>query len=450
MPGSRHELVGERMLGECADNTLNKKKMLQVSLIREEKEKVIQGLKKRRISNAEGSIENILHLDRERRQTQQQQDMILAEANAIAREIGALMKAGKKAEAEGLKVRTGELKKQVAALGPELARLEEELQAALYALPNVPAARVPDGGGPDDNVTVHEQGSKPSLPEDALPHWDLIKKYDIIDFELGIKIAGAGFPVYKGKGAKLQRALINFFLDQAEKQGYRETQPPIVVNEASGYGTGQLPDKEGQMYHMPLDNLYLIPTAEVPITNLYRDVILTDDQLPVRNVGYTPCFRREAGNWGAHVRGLNRLHQFDKVEIVQITRPEDSYQALEEMCSYVQSLLEKLELPYRKLLLCGGDMGFTSAMTYDMEVFSAAQQRWLEVSSVSNFETYQANRLKLRYKNKEGKTQFLHTLNGSALALPRIVAAILENNQTAQGIKIPPVLVPYTGFEIIQ
>lgn len=424
--------------------------MLQVSLIREEREKVIQGLKKRRISNAEASVENIIQLDLKRRQTQQQQDSILAEANAIAREIGALMKSGKKTEAEALKARTGEMKKQIAALGPELARVEEQLQGALYALPNVPAAKVPEGGGPDDNLTVYEHGNKPSLPENALPHWELIKKYDIIDFELGIKIAGAGFPVYKGKGARLQRALINFFLDQAEKQGYRETQPPIVVNEASGYGTGQLPDKEGQMYHMPLDNLYLIPTAEVPITNLYRDVILSDDQLPVKNVGYTPCFRREAGNWGAHVRGLNRLHQFDKVEIVHITRPEDSYQALEEMCSYVQLLLEKLELPYRKLLLCGGDMGFTSAMTYDMEVYSAAQQRWLEVSSVSNFETYQANRLKLRYKNKDGKTQLLHTLNGSALALPRIVAALLENNQTASGIKVPPVLVPYTGFDVIR
>jgi seryl-tRNA synthetase len=296
---------------------------------------------------------------------------------------------------------------------------------------------------------VHQNGNIPALPADALPHWDLIKKYDIIDFDLGNKISGAGFPVYKGKGAKLQRALINFFLDEAEKAGYREIQPPIVINEASGYGTGQLPDKEGQMYFVQEDGLFLIPTAEVPITNLYRDVILTEQELPVKNAGYTPCFRREAGNWGAHVRGLNRLHQFDKVEVVQIRKPEESYQALEEMCTYVQGLLEKLELPYRKLLLCGGDMGFTSAMTYDMEVYSAAQQRWLEVSSVSNFETYQANRLKLRYKNKEGKTQLLHTLNGSAIALPRIVAAILENNQTADGIRIPKVLVPYTRFEYI-
>lgn len=423
--------------------------MLQVSFIREEKEKVIQGLKKRRIRNVEESIEAILNLDLKRRQTQQQQDGLLAESNAIAREIGTLMKSGKKAEAEEMKAKTAEMKKQISELGPELARIEEELQKALYTLPNVPAAKVPEGGGADDNINVHEWGKIPSLPEGAVPHWDLIKKYDIIDFDLGIKITGAGFPVYKGKGARLQRALINFFLDEAEKQGYRETQPPIVVNEASGYGTGQLPDKEGQMYHMPLDNLYLIPTAEVPITNLYRDMILAEDQLPVKNAGYTPCFRREAGNWGAHVRGLNRLHQFDKVEIVHITKPDQSYAVLEEMCAHVQSLLEKLELPYRKLLLCGGDMGFTSAMTYDMEVFSAAQQRWLEVSSVSNFETYQANRLKLRYKNKEGKTQLLHTLNGSALALPRIVAAILENNQTPHGIKIPAALVPYTNFEMI-
>ena len=423
--------------------------MLQVSFIREEKEKVIQGLKKRRVRNPEASIEAIINLDLNRRQTQQKQDGLLAESNAVAREIGNLIKSGNKEEAEEMKAKTAEIKKQISALGPELARIEEELQNALYALPNIPAADVPDGGGPEDNVNVYAWGQLPSLPEGAVPHWELIKKYDIIDFDLGIKIAGAGFPVYKGKGAKLQRALINFFLDEAEKQGYRETQPPIVVNEASGYGTGQLPDKEGQMYHISLDNLYLIPTAEVPITNLYRDVILAEDQLPVKNAGYTPCFRREAGNWGAHVRGLNRLHQFDKVEIVHITRPEESYRVLDEMCAHVQGLLEQLELPYRKLLLCGGDMGFTSAMTYDMEVFSGAQQRWLEVSSISNFETYQASRLKLRYKNREGKTQLLHTLNGSALALPRIVAAILENNQTPHGIKIPRVLVPYTNFEMI-
>ena len=423
--------------------------MLQVSFIREEKNKVIQGLKKRRLRNVEESIENILKLDQKRRQTQQQQDALLSEANSLAREIGNLMKSGKKDEAEALKQKTADLKKQIAELGPELSGTEDELQKALYAIPNVPAEKVPEGAGADDNVTVHEWGKVPALPQGALPHWDLIKKYDIIDFDLGIKIAGAGFPVYKGKGAKLQRALINFFLDEAERQGYREMQPPIVVNEASGFGTGQLPDKEGQMYAIPEDKLFLIPTAEVPITNLYRDIVLTEDQLPVKNTGYTPCFRREAGSWGAHVRGLNRLHQFDKVEIVQIAKPEDSYQALEDMAHYVQGLLEKLELPYRKLLLCGGDMGFTSAMTYDLEVLSAAQQRWLEVSSVSNFETYQANRLKLRYKNKDGKTQLLHTLNGSALALPRIVAAILENNQTPEGIRIPTVLQPYTKFDLI-
>jgi seryl-tRNA synthetase len=423
--------------------------MLQVSAIREEKERIIHALRKRRIKNFEETLDQILLLDQKRRQTQQRQDALLAESNMLAKEIGGLMKAGQKDQAEAMKGRTGEIKKSIADLGPELASAEEELQKLLYLIPNAPHERVPDGGGPDDNLNVYEWGEKPTLGNDAVPHWDLIKKYDIIDFDLGNKIAGAGFPVYKGKGAKLQRALINFFLDEADKQGYREIQPPIVVNQASGYGTGQLPDKEGQMYHVTADELYLIPTAEVPITNLYRDVMLTEEQVPVKNAGYTPCFRREAGSWGAHVRGLNRLHQFDKVEIVQITKPEDSYRTLDEMCGYVQSLLEKLELPYRKLLLCGGDMGFNSAMTFDMEVYAAAQQRWLEVSSVSNFETFQANRLKLRYKNKEGKTQLLHTLNGSALALPRIVAAILENNQTKDGIRIPKSLVPYTKFEII-
>jgi seryl-tRNA synthetase len=423
--------------------------MLQVSAIREEKERIIHALRKRRIKNFEETLDQILLLDQKRRQTQQRQDALLAESNLLAKEIGGLMKAGQKDQAEAMKSRTGEIKKSIADLGPELASAEEELQKLLYLIPNAPHERVPDGGGPDDNINVYEWGEKPTLGNDAVPHWDLIKKYDIIDFDLGNKIAGAGFPVYKGKGAKLQRALINFFLDEADKQGYREIQPPIVVNQASGYGTGQLPDKEGQMYHVTADELYLIPTAEVPITNLYRDVMLTEEQVPVKNAGYTPCFRREAGSWGAHVRGLNRLHQFDKVEIVQITKPEDSYRTLDEMCSYVQSLLEKLELPYRKLLLCGGDMGFNSAMTFDMEVYAAAQQRWLEVSSVSNFETFQANRLKLRYKNREGKTQLLHTLNGSALALPRIVAAILENNQTKDGIRIPKSLVPYTRFDII-
>lgn len=423
--------------------------MLQVSHIREEKAKVIEGLKKRRIADAEKTIERVLELDLRRRQTQQQQDTLLSESNNLAREIGALMKAGKRDEAESIKQRTVEIKRQIADLGPELSQTEDELRQLLYTIPNVPSEKVPHGGGPDDNVVTHEWGTLPSLPEGALPHWDLIKKYDIIDFDLGTKITGAGFPVYKGKGAKLQRALINFFLDEADKAGYREMQPPILVNEASGYGTGQLPDKEGQMYHVTADGLYLIPTAEVPITNLYRDVVIPEDQLPIRNVGYTPCFRREAGSWGAHVRGLNRLHQFDKVEIVQICKPEDSYKALDDMCQYVQGLLEKLELPHRRLLLCGGDMGFTSAMTFDMEVYSGAQQRWLEVSSVSNFETYQANRLKLRYKSKEGKTVLLHTLNGSALALPRIVAAILENNQTSEGIRVPKVLTSYTKFDLI-
>jgi seryl-tRNA synthetase len=359
------------------------------------------------------------------------------------------MKAGKKQEADEMIAKMATSKKSAAEIGQEMAAAEEELQRILYLIPNVPSKDVPAGKGAEDNITVHTHGHIPALPADALPHWDLIKKYDIIDFDLGNKISGAGFPVYKGKGAKLQRALINFFLDEAAQQGYREVQPPIVVNKASGYGTGQLPDKEGQMYYITEDELYLIPTAEVPITNLYRDVILTEQDLPVRNVGYTPCFRREAGSWGAHVRGLNRLHQFDKVEIVEIRKPEESYATLDAMCAYVQSLLEKLELPYRKLLLCGGDMGFNSAQTFDMEVFAAAQQRWLEVSSVSNFETYQANRMKLRLKNKEGKTQPLHTLNGSALALPRIVAALLENNQTPDGIRVPKALVPYTRFEMI-
>jgi seryl-tRNA synthetase len=360
------------------------------------------------------------------------------------------MKAGKQEEATSLRNNIATDKDTIKSLESELTALEGNLTQALYAIPNVPHEKVPTGLGAEQNINVHQHGMIPNLPPDALPHWELIKKYDIIDFDLGVKISGAGFPVYKGKGAKLQRALINFFLDEAAAMGYREIQPPIVVNEASGYGTGQLPDKEGQMYHITADNLYLIPTAEVPITNLYRDLIITDSDLPIKNVGYTPCFRREAGSWGAHVRGLNRLHQFDKVEIVQIRKPEESYQTLDEMCVYVQGLLEKLELPYRKLLLCGGDMGVNSAMTYDMEVFSTAQQRWLEVSSVSNFETYQANRLKLRFKNAEGKTQLLHTLNGSALALPRIVAAILENNQGKDRIIIPAVLRKYTGFETIE
>jgi seryl-tRNA synthetase len=423
--------------------------MLQVNTIRENTAHVLNGLNKRGLKNAAQLVEEVVQLDQNRKDTQKKADDLKAKSNAESKKIGDMMKAGQQAEATQLRAQVAADKDAIKALETELTSIEERLTKALYTIPNVPHENVPAGLTPEQNLTVHQHGTIPTLPADALPHWELIKKFDIIDFDLGIKIAGAGFPVYKGKGAKLQRALINFFLDEAAAMGYREMQPPILVNEASGYGTGQLPDKEGQMYHDAQDNLYLIPTAEVPITNLYRDMILSDAELPIKNVGYTPCFRREAGSWGAHVRGLNRLHQFDKVEIVQIRKPEESYAALEDMCTYVQSLLEKLELPYRKLLLCGGDMGFNSAMTFDMETYSAAQQRWLEVSSVSNFETFQANRLKLRYKNADGKTQLLHTLNGSALALPRIVATILENNQQGDKIMIPNVLQRYTGFDSI-
>jgi seryl-tRNA synthetase len=423
--------------------------MLTLQILREHPNSVLDGLKKRNLHDAESLVQHVIENDRLRRETQNTLDAIKAKSNTDSKKIGDLMRAGHTDEANAMRAAIASDKEKVKALEENLSEFEKNQLDILYKIPNVPAAIVPAGKSAEDNITVHEQGTIPVLPSDALPHWELIKKYDIIDFDLGIKISGAGFPVYKGKGARLQRALINFFLNEAGKAGYTEIQPPIVVNEASGYGTGQLPDKEGQMYFVNADGLYLIPTAEVPITNLYRDVILNEENLPVKNVGYTPCFRREAGSWGAHVRGLNRLHQFDKVEIVQISKPEDSYRILDEMCLHVQSLLEKLELPYRKLLLCGGDMSFNSAVTYDMEVFSAAQQRWLEVSSVSNFETFQANRLKLRYKNKEGKMQLLHTLNGSALALPRIVAALLENNQTKDGIIIPKVLVPYTGFDVI-
>lgn len=423
--------------------------MLTVAFIREQKEIVLAGLAKRNFKDGEELIQQVLDTDLLRRTAQNQADELKARSNADSKKIGELMKSGRQDEATALRAAVAGEKEQIKKLEETWTQAEATLQQLLYKIPNVPHAHVPAGKGAEDNLVAHQHGTVPTLPADALPHWELIKKYDIIDFDLGVKISGAGFPVYKGKGAKLQRALINFFLDQAAAHGYREIQPPIVINEASGYGTGQLPDKEGQMYFVPEDGLYLIPTAEVPITNLYRDVIIPEAELPVKNVGYTPCFRREAGSWGAHVRGLNRLHQFDKVEIVQIQKPEDSYAALEDMCRYVQTLLENLELPYRKLLLCGGDMGFNSAMTYDMEVYAAAQQRWLEVSSVSNFETFQANRMKLRYKSKDGKTTLLHTLNGSALALPRIVAALLENNQTAGGIAIPKVLVPYTGFEVI-
>lgn len=422
--------------------------MLQLPFIRDHKDIVLAGLRKRHFANAEASVEQALTLDQQRRDTQRELDDTLAQSNAKAGQIGALMKAGDKAAAEAAKAETATLKVRSKELSDALRQLEADLQTVLVTIPNIPHSSVPEGRTADDNEVILEHGEKPTLREGAQPHWELIKKYDIIDFELGVKISGAGFPVYKGKGARIQRALINFFLDEALKAGYVEVQPPIVVNEDSGFGTGQLPDKEGQMYYVTEDKLYLIPTAEVPITNIYRDVILPENQLPVKNVGYTPCFRREAGSWGAHVRGLNRLHQFDKVEIVRIEKPENSYAALEEMSQHVQGLLQKLELPYRVLRLCGGDMGFTSALTYDMEVWSAAQQRWLEVSSVSNFETYQANRLKLRSK-VEGKMQLMHTLNGSALALPRILASILENNQTPDGIRIPTVLVPYCGFNTI-
>jgi seryl-tRNA synthetase len=423
--------------------------MLQLAAIREDIDKVIRGLKKRNIKEVESLIASVLSIDDLRKQTQKNLDDDKAKVNANSKLIGEFLKKGDTEAASKIKENIGALKSSISISDADLLQLETELKELLYKIPNVPSENVQSGFGADENKVVFTTELLPTLPEGALPHWELIKKYDIIDFDLGTKIAGAGFPVYKGKGAKLQRAMINFFLQEAENAGYREIQPPIMVNEASGYGTGQLPDKEGQMYHATADNLYLIPTAEVPITNLYRDLILTDEDLPVKNAGYTPCFRREAGSWGAHVRGLNRLHQFDKVEVVQIHKPENSYAALEEMCNHVESLLRKLELPYRKLLLCGGDMGFTSAMTYDFEVYSAAQQRWLEVSSVSNFETFQANRLKLRHKSKEGKMQLLHTLNGSALALPRIVAAILENNQTPDGIVIPKSLLPYLNFEMI-
>lgn len=421
--------------------------MLQIQTLREQKDLVLAGLKKKNFARLE-IVDEVLAIDEKRRQTQFELDNNLSEAKQIAKSIGELMKTGKAAEAEQLKAKTTQLKENNKALEEKLSQYEEEQKQLMLLMPNLPHNSVPFGKTPEENEVVLSHGEIPILYNEAVPHWELTSRYDIIDFELGNKITGAGFPVYKGKGARLQRALINFFLDEALKEGYLEIQPPILVNEDSGYGTGQLPDKEGQMYHMQVDNLYCIPTAEVPITNLYRDVVLNEQDFPIRNVGYTPCFRREAGSYGAHVRGLNRLHQFDKVEIVQLSLPENSYETLEKMSIYVQGLLQKLELPYRVLRLCGGDMSFASALTYDMEVYSAAQQRWLEVSSVSNFESFQSNRLKLRYR-KEGKTVLAHTLNGSALALPRIVAALLENNQTADGILLPKVLHPYLGFDKI-
>lgn len=423
--------------------------MLQINFIRDNTELVVRNLRRKHFHQAEEAVTDILGLDQRRRQTQVELDETLFKSNAIAREIGVLMKSGKKDEAEQAKTEATALRESAKTLEENLRGTEQQLQDLLLTLPNLPHSSVPDGKTADDNEVAYAHGALPTLPADALPHWELIKKYDIIDFELGNKITGAGFPVYKGKGARLQRALINFFLDEALATGYHEIQPPILVNRDSGFGTGQLPDKEGQMYFANDDELYLIPTAEVPITNLYRDTIQEMGKLPIKNVGYTPCFRREAGAWGAHVRGLNRLHQFDKVEIVRVELPENSYDALAEMSEYVQGLLQKLGLPYRVLRLCGGDMSFASALTYDMEVYSGAQQRWLEVSSVSNFETFQANRLKLRYRDENRKNQLLHTLNGSALALPRIVAALLENNQTAEGIRLPEVLHKYTGFEMI-
>jgi seryl-tRNA synthetase len=423
--------------------------MLTINVLREKRDFVIERLKVKNFE-AEIIIDRILSLDSGRRETQAKMDQLQSEMNKISKEIGFMMKNGKNDEAEVSKAKTYALKEEIKTLSDKLILIDSELRNEIIKMPNLPHESVAKGFGAENNVKVREGGILPEMAAEALPHWDLIKKYDIIDFDLGIKLTGAGFPVYKGKGAKLERALINFFLDEGEKAGYLEIMPPIMVNEDSGFGTGQLPDKEGQMYHVTLDNFYLIPTAEVPVTNIYRDVILNADELPVKNMAYTPCFRREAGSWGAHVRGLNRLHQFDKVEIVQIAHPDHSYKSLEEMVSHVEGLVSKLGLPYRIMRLCGGDMSFTSALTYDFEVWSAAQKRWLEVSSVSNFESFQANRLKCRFREKGDKqTRLVHTLNGSALALPRIVAAILENNQTPQGITVPKVLVPFTGFEII-
>ncbi len=422
--------------------------MLQIYYIREYSKEVIERLAVKNF-DAAAIIDKILVLDAKRRNIQKTLDDTLAESNKAAKEIGGLFKQGKIDEANVMKAKTADLKKASKELGDNLDSVSSELNDLLVQLPNLPHPSVPKGNSDADNEMIYEEGTMPELSNDALPHWELAKKYDIIDFDLGSKVTGAGFPFYKGKGAKLQRALINFFLDRAMDAGYTEFQPPLMVNEDSGYGTGQLPDKEGQMYHVTMDNLYLIPTAEVPITNIYRNVILKNEELPVMNVAYSQCFRREAGSYGKDVRGLNRLHQFDKVEMVQIQHPDKSYETLEQMKDYAASLIRALGLPFRILRLCGGDISFTSALTYDFEVYSGAQKKWLEVSSVSNFENFQANRMKLRFKNADGKTKLAHTLNGSALALPRIVAALLENNQTPEGIKIPKDLVPYTGFEFI-
>ena len=422
--------------------------MLTLKYITDNRDEVIARLA---IKNYDGAaiISQVVELDNLRKTTQVQVDTASAELNNLSKEIGLLFKQGKQKEADQAKEKTVELKDTIKILGDQQSAAEQKLTELLVQIPNLPHASVPAGKHAEDNLTERTGGKMPELPADALSHWDLAKKYDLIDFELGVKISGAGFPVYKGKCARLQRALINFFLDNATEAGYLEIQPPYVVNAASGYGTGQLPDKEGQMYHCDLDDLYLIPTAEVPVTNIYRDVILNENDLPIKNTAYSACFRREAGSYGKDVRGLNRLHQFDKVEIVQIQHPDKSYETLDQMVNYVQTLVEKLELPWRILRLCGGDMSFTSALTFDFEVYSAAQKRWLEVSSVSNFESYQANRLKCRFRTADKKTQLVHTLNGSAMALPRIVAALLENNQTPEGICIPKALIPYTGFDII-
>jgi len=423
--------------------------MLLVSDIRENLNRFVEGLSKRGLANAKTQLTDVISLDDKRKGIQTELDHLLSEANSISKTIGQLMKNGQKEEAEAAKQKTSALKSKTKDLGQALDQIKSDLENKLYQIPNIPLDEVPAGHTEDDNELIYTVAQLPKLKGTPIPHWDLIKTFDIIDFDLGNKITGAGFPVYKGKGARLQRSMVNFFLDEAVKAGYHEVQPPIVINEKSGYGTGQLPDKEGQMYHLSDTDLYLIPTAEVPITNMYRDTIINEADLPLKNVGFTPCFRREAGSWGAHVRGLNRLHQFDKVEIVQIQKPEASDDTLKEMVAYVESLLKKLELPYRMLKLCAGDLGFTASITYDFEVYSAAQAKWLEVSSVSNFKTYQANRLKLRYRTPDDQKKLLHTLNGSALALPRIMAAILENGQTDEGIRIPEILHSYTGFELI-
>lgn len=422
--------------------------MVQIQRIREEKEALIAAYQKRNLDTAP-LLDTILGLDEKRRSTQAELDTVLAESNTLSKEIGMLFKSGEAQKANLLKEKTGQLKETSKLLTEQLNEASSKLTEALYQLPNVPHTSVPKGNSDEDNEEIFSEGDIPTLTENALPHWELAKKYDLIDFELGVKITGAGFPVYKGKGARLQRALISYFLDKNTEAGYTEYQPPHVINEASGYGTGQLPDKEGQMYYIQADDLYLIPTAEVPITNFFRGDLLTEKDFPICCTAYTPCFRREAGSYGAHVRGLNRLHQFDKVEIVRVEHPDNSYEALDSMVTHVKNILRELKLPYRILRLCGGDLGFAAALTFDFEVFSTAQDRWLEISSVSNFETFQSNRLKLRFKDKNNKSQLAHTLNGSALALPRVLAGILENYQTENGIKIPDVLVPYCGFDMI-